>query len=349
MKADIALVATHADDPAENVWFGSVGEIALAHGLPVETPADVNAATFVERVRALRPDVLLSCYFRQILGRELLAIPTKGAYNMHGSLLPRFRGRAPVNWVLVQGERVTGVTLHHMDEKPDRGDIVGQITIPIDDEDTALTLHRKCARAAGELLRELWPRIEAGTAPRIPQDPARASYYGRRRPEDGRIEWGRTARECWNLVRAVTHPYPGAFTHASGRKLYVWKAAVLDEAARTGHEKSRGRELDPGEARHPDGARPADRDSGSDPVAARPRVPDATVSRGLPSEPDSAPEKMLDREPGTIVSVVAGKGFAVATGLGALLVERAQLEGNDEVSGEDLIRCSSLAVGEKLD
>lgn len=224
--AEVALLVTHEDDPAENVWFGSVRAIADAHGIPVATPKDVNEPSFVARVRVLGPDVLLSAYFRQILGPGLLAIPGRGAFNMHGSLLPKYRGRAPVNWVLVEGESVTGVTLHVMDPKPDRGDIVGQRTIPITDDDTALSLHGKVAAAAGNLLGEIWPRIEAGTEERVPQDPAKASYRGRRGPDDGRIDFARPARACWNLVRAVTHPYPGAFTVAGGRRLYVWRARV---------------------------------------------------------------------------------------------------------------------------
>jgi len=224
--ATVVLAVTHRDDPRENVWFGSVRAIAEENGIPVAAPDDVNEPSFVARVRDLAPDVLLSAYFRQILGPALLAIPKRGAFNMHGSLLPKYRGRAPVNWVLVEGESVTGVTLHVMDPRPDRGDIVGQREIPITDDDTARTLHGKTAAAAGELLRDLWPRIEAGTETRTPQDPARASTRGRRGPEDGRLDFARPARACWNLVRAVTHPYPGAFTLAGGRKLYVWKASL---------------------------------------------------------------------------------------------------------------------------
>src|SRR5262245_17730529 len=227
MGQTIPLVLTHEDDPGESIWFGSVRDAARSHGIPVITPSDANAPGIVSEARRAAPDAILSCYYRRILSPEILGIPARGAYNMHGSLLPRYRGRAPVNWVLVNGEPVTGVTLHHMSDKPDRGDIVGQKIVPIADEDTALTLHRKCAAAAGALLREVWPSIEAGTAPRTPQDPTQATYFGRRTPEDGRIDWSRPARACWSLVRAVTHPYPGAFTFVEGRKLFVWKAALL--------------------------------------------------------------------------------------------------------------------------
>ena len=172
---------------------------------------------------------MFSFYFRQILKPALLAIPSRGALNLHGSLLPRYRGRCPVNWVLVHGETETGVTLHYMEPTPDTGDIVAQRRVPITDDDTALTLNRKLGEAARELLRVTFPALLAGTAPRMPQDHTRATTFGGRRPEDGRLAWRRPARELYNLVRAVTHPYPGAFTTWAGTKLLVWKARPLDE------------------------------------------------------------------------------------------------------------------------
>ena len=229
LRAEIAAVVTHRDDPHENVWFRSVAARAHDAGLPVLTPADVNDPQVVERVAALGPELLLSFYFRQILTPDLLAIPSRGALNLHGSLLPRYRGRCPVNWVLVHGETETGVTLHYMEPKPDTGDIVAQRRVSIADDDTALTLNRKLADAARELVRVTFPALLAGTAPRIPQDHARATTFGGRRPDDGHLAWRRPARELHNLVRAVTHPYPGAFTTWADTKLLVWTATWVDE------------------------------------------------------------------------------------------------------------------------
>lgn len=185
---EVAAVFTHPDDPNEAIWFHSVAEYAARAGLDVHSPEDVNHPLWIERIRALAPDVFFSFYYRKLLGAELLSIPTTGAFNLHGSLLPRYRGRAPINWVLVHGERETGVTLHHMTAAPDAGDIVGQRAIAIEDEDNALTLMRKANEAAGGLLDELLPALLAGDAPRVPQDPKRASYFGGRRPADGRID-----------------------------------------------------------------------------------------------------------------------------------------------------------------
>ena len=227
LGADIAAVVTHADDPHETIWFRSVAERARAAGLPVLVPASVNDPAVVRQLAELAPDVILSVYFREILKPEVLRLARRAALNLHGSLLPRYRGRCPVNWVLVHGERETGVTLHHMEARPDTGDIVAQRPVPIADDDTALTLNRKLGEAARLLVRETFPRLVAGTAPRVPQDHARASYFGGRKPEDGRLAWDRTSRQLYDLVRAVTHPYPGAFTGWRGERLFVWRARAI--------------------------------------------------------------------------------------------------------------------------
>ena len=232
MGADVGVVVTHRDDPRENVWFRSVAERARQAGVPVLVPESANHPDVVAEIARSRPDVLFSFYFRELLSSTLLELPPRGAFNLHGSLLPRYRGRCPVNWVLVNGERETGVTLHHMETRPDRGDIVAQRAVPIAPDDTALTLNRKLCDAARLLLRETWPLLVAGTAPRVPQDHARASYFGGRRPEDGRLDWELPARRLYDLIRAVTHPYPGAFTTRCGERLLVWWGRPLDDECR---------------------------------------------------------------------------------------------------------------------
>ncbi len=225
---EVAMVVTHGDAPGEEIWFRSVAARAREAGIPVVVPPDVNARDVVERIATLAPDFLFSFYFRQVLKPEILGVPSRGALNLHGSLLPRYRGRCPVNWVLLHGETETGVTLHYMEPKPDTGDIVAQRRVAVADDDTAYTLTRKLGDAARELLRETFPALLAGTAPRVPQAHARATTFGGRRPEDGRLAWRRPARELYNLVRAVTHPYPGAFTTWGDAKLFVWNAKAVD-------------------------------------------------------------------------------------------------------------------------
>ncbi|MFZ5452215.1 MAG: formyltransferase [Thermodesulfobacteriota bacterium] len=219
---EIAAVVTHGDDPRENIWFSSVRDLAFKNYLPVYQPEDPNDPAFVAAMAKLKPDFLFSCYYRHMLKKPLLDLPRLGALNLHGSLLPRYRGRCPVNWVLIFGETETGVTLHYMVEKPDKGEMVAQKRVPITMEDTARTLFARMTSAAGEMMQEIYPALRDGTAPKIPQDQRMASYFRGRGPEDGRVDWHKGAQEIYNLVRAVTHPYPGAFTTLKGRKLFIW-------------------------------------------------------------------------------------------------------------------------------
>ncbi|AJI93844.1 3-beta hydroxysteroid dehydrogenase/isomerase family protein [Yersinia ruckeri] len=225
---DIQAIFTHTDDPAENHFFSSVARVAAELELPVFAPEDVNHPLWVEQIRELQPDVIFSFYYRNLLDEQILSIAPQGAFNLHGSLLPRYRGRAPINWVLVNGETETGVTLHQMVKRPDAGGIVGQCRVAISDSDTALSLHGKMRDAAQTLLRDLLPKMKYEALPLIPQIEADASYFGRRTAADGEINWLKSAAELHNLVRAVTEPYPGAFTHLGQRKLIVWRARPLD-------------------------------------------------------------------------------------------------------------------------
>ncbi|MDR1685908.1 MAG: bifunctional UDP-4-amino-4-deoxy-L-arabinose formyltransferase/UDP-glucuronic acid oxidase ArnA [Desulfovibrio sp.] len=227
---DIRAVFTHADSPNENRFFSSVAHLAARLNLPVFAPEDVNHPLCLKQIRALEPDVLFSFYYRKLLSDELLSVAPLGGYNLHGSLLPRYRGRAPVNWVLVNGETQSGVTLHVMTSRADAGPIAGQLPVAVTDDDDALSLHQKLAAAARELLNDVLPRINSGTVELRAQDESRATYFGRRGPQDGEIHWDKSAREIRNLVRAVTEPYPGAFTHAGRRKMLVWKSRVHAEA-----------------------------------------------------------------------------------------------------------------------
>jgi UDP-4-amino-4-deoxy-L-arabinose formyltransferase/UDP-glucuronic acid dehydrogenase (UDP-4-keto-hexauronic acid decarboxylating) len=228
----IQAIFTHTDDPAETIWFDSVADLALELDIPVYAPNDINHSMWVEKIRALQPDFLFSFYYRDIVRKPLLAIPRQGCLNLHGSLLPKYRGRAPINWVLVNGERETGVTLHYMTEKPDAGDIVCQQAVAIAGDDTAATLNARMVQAAGEMLDAHLPALGAGSASRTPQDERAATYFGRRTPADGVIDWHRPCRDIVNLVRAVTRPYPGAFTYRGQTRFTVWSAcpATADAA-----------------------------------------------------------------------------------------------------------------------
>jgi methionyl-tRNA formyltransferase len=217
----VTLVLTHRDRADENIWFDSVEKLAREHGLPVIAPGDANDPAVIEQVRALRPDFLFSFYYRNMLAPELLALPRRGAYNMHGSLLPQYRGRVPVNWAVIMGESETGATLHEMVAKPDAGGIVDQEAVPIGPEDTAAEVFGKVTAAAEQVLARALPGLIAGTARLTPQDLSKGRYYGGRKPEDGRIDWANSAQAVHNLVRGVAPPYPGAFTEIGALRLRI--------------------------------------------------------------------------------------------------------------------------------
>lgn len=224
---EIAAVFTHADDPKENAFYGSVAQLCAQKGIPVHAPEDANHPLWIERIAKLNPDYVFSFYYRNLLSDALLAIPAKGAFNLHGSLLPRYRGRAPANWVLVNGETETGVTLHRMVKRADAGAILAQQRVAIERSDTALTLHGKLRQAASDLLRDTLPLMLQGKATETPQDESKATVFGRRTPADGKLVWKKPAEELFNLVRAVTKPYPGAFCAVGEHKLIVWSAEVV--------------------------------------------------------------------------------------------------------------------------
>ena len=221
----VQVVFTHEDNPSETLWFPSVAALAREAGIPVFTPDALGDEEYA-LVRSLRPDAIFSFYYRSMIAERFLAIPPKGAFNMHGSLLPKYRGRACINWAVLNGETTTGATLHHMVRRADAGDIVDREAVPILPDDTALDVSRKVAEAAGIILRRTLPLIALGAAPRTPQNEAEATYFGRRTPADGLIDWSAGATAVHDLVRAVTRPFPGAFTLLRGKKLFVWRTQV---------------------------------------------------------------------------------------------------------------------------
>lgn len=240
---EVALVVTHEDSPSENIWFGSVASVAREHGIAVITPADPAGAELREAVAAAQPDFIFSFYYRHMLPVALLALAARGAYNMHGSLLPKYRGRVPTNWAVLRGETETGATLHEMAAKPDAGAILGQTAVPILPDDTAAQVFDKVTVAAEQTLWRVLPALLAGEAPHLPNDLSQGSYFGGRKPEDGRLDWSKPAAEVYNLIRAVAPPYPGAFTELHGRRFVVARARL---AAPGSPAAQAARDLPPG-------------------------------------------------------------------------------------------------------
>jgi len=273
---EIPLLFTHEDDPKENLWFRRPRELAEKHCIPYHTPNSLKDEKWLYMVEREKPDFIFSFYYRFLIPKPYLEVPKIAALNLHGSLLPKYRGRQPANWVLINGEEETGVTLHIMEEKPDAGPIVAQKRIRIEFEDDILTLYRKLISASRSLMREIVPELKRGIVRSVPQT-GPSSYFGGRKPEDGLILWDRDALSIYNLVRAVTHPYPGAFTFLEGKKMYIWRA-------------------------YPE-------------------------------------KKELSDTPGTVLSL---EPLLIATGGGVLRLDRVQLEGEEEMDGEEFAKKHNL-------
>ncbi|KAF0218678.1 MAG: methionyl-tRNA [Geobacteraceae bacterium] len=231
--AEVVLLFTHEDSPTEEIWFASVRELAEKNGIPYLT-SDINEPANVARLREIAPDFIFSFYYRNMIKREVLDLPRLGALNLHGSYLPRYRGRVPVNWAVINGESETGATLHYMVEKPDAGDIVDQEKVTIAFTDTALNVFNKVTAAAARIISRSYPLLVSGEAARIPMDLSAGSYFGGRKPADGLIDWRKSSLAIYNLIRGVTHPYPGAFTYLDGKKVIIWQAWPLEGEGETG-------------------------------------------------------------------------------------------------------------------
>jgi len=219
---NVVALFTHEDNPHEKIWFKTPAVAARERGIEIFTPASVNSPEWIERIRALQPELILSVYYRNMISSKILELPRLGAFNMHGSLLPKYRGRAPINWAVLHGETRIGMTLHRMVKSADAGAVVDQQGVDLGPRDTAEQAFRKVLPCAREVLARQIDALLAGTARETPQDDAAATYFGGRKPEDGRIDWTKSSRDIFNLIRAVTDPYPGAFCDVGPARLMVW-------------------------------------------------------------------------------------------------------------------------------
>jgi methionyl-tRNA formyltransferase len=222
----IELVVTHADDPHENIWFGSVAALCQERGIPYVQPEASDLLELLPQFKKIAPDYIFSFYYRHLISTAILDTARIAALNMHGSLLPKYRGRAPVNWAVLHGETETGASLHIMEAKPDAGDIVGQVAVPIDPDEDATAVFAKVSNAAVEVMQAALPELLQGRVPRTPNVLANGSYFGGRKPEDGRIHWNQSAKQVHDLIRAVAPPYPGAFTDWQGARMVIAKSKL---------------------------------------------------------------------------------------------------------------------------
>jgi len=211
--------------PVVNRLHQDFNDIGQVHGIPVLT-MDGTMASCSDFLGALEPELFVAIGWYHMIPAALRSLASRGCVGIHASLLPRFRGGAPLVWAMIQGEAETGVSLFHFSGGVDDGDIIGQRAFPITDADTIRELLEKAESASLDLLREFIPKLAAGTAPRIRQREADATRFPQRSPGDGRIDWSWDPRRIRNFIRAQTRPYPGAFTVIGDRKVVIWDADV---------------------------------------------------------------------------------------------------------------------------
>jgi methionyl-tRNA formyltransferase len=201
----------------------SLGDLS-PEGTPVFEVEDINATEHVRQIRALEPDLIYQIGWSQLLKGDLLAIPVDGVIGMHCSLLPHHRGRAPIPWSIIFGLRRSGMSMFYLDTNADKGDLIGQVTFEIGAEDYASDVYESATAAAVELVGTYHPLLVEEKAPRISQQGLLSDYWPKRTPADGLIDWNMSAGRLGDWVRALSHPFPGAFTTWSGSRLWIWKA-----------------------------------------------------------------------------------------------------------------------------
>lgn len=230
---EIVGVIAHPQDPEDGVRYSSVYEFAIQHNWKVIRSTGRNSK-LEKFIKETQPDLLWITDYRYIVPSSLISLAPLGAVNLHPSLLPKYRGRAPVNWAILNGEHELGLTAHFVDEGMDTGDIIEQIAFLITEKQNI-----------GDILEILYPLYEnitqvvlnyfhTGHIPRYPQEHSRATIFPRRRPEDGLIDWTQSNRSIHNLIRAITHPYPGAFTFWKGTKIMIWSSTLLPSKTAAG-------------------------------------------------------------------------------------------------------------------
>ncbi|WP_010269789.1 methionyl-tRNA formyltransferase [Paenibacillus senegalensis] len=207
-----------------------VKEAAQRLGIPVLQPEKIREEDAIEAIRHYEPDLIITAAYGQLVPKKLLFMPRLGCINVHASLLPKYRGGAPIQHAIIRGESVTGVTIMYMAEGLDTGDMISKAEVPILDEDTSGTLFSKLSQAGAELLKQTLPDLLAGKVQAVPQDDSQATLAPNLRREDERIDWSRTARDIYNQIRGL-NPMPGAFTLLDGKVLKVWEASLDDSKA----------------------------------------------------------------------------------------------------------------------
>ncbi len=225
---NIVAVFTHDRDAHEKAWFTSPEKIATDWGVDVFKPECLNTQKWIRKIKYIKPDLILSLYYRAHIPEEIFTQAKLGAFNLHGSYLPTYRGRAPLNWAIINGESFTGVSLHVLEKDFDTGDIVDRRKVAFTKEDYVADIQPKVSQTAVNMFTENLPKLLSGNVEKIPQTELgeAPTYFGKRTPEDGRIDFSKTAEEIRNLVRAVSRPFGGAFFDIGDKRYIIWRADI---------------------------------------------------------------------------------------------------------------------------
>lgn len=227
---DVIGVITQPDRPrgrGKKVMSPAVKVRAEELGIKVYQPSKIKDKEVIDNIKRMKPDIILVVAYGQILPEEILNLPPLGCINVHASLLPKYRGAAPINWVIIKGEKYTGITTMYMNEGLDTGDMIYQEKIEIVEQDTAGEIHDRLAVLGADVLAKTLKAVEKGEAPRIPQDHSKASYAPQLDRNTGKVDWSMNALDINNLIRG-TNPWPGSYTCYDGIRIKVWKASVCD-------------------------------------------------------------------------------------------------------------------------
>lgn len=226
--ASIGGILCLIEDAHEEAFHPRVTALATQHQIPIFYSNEVKPSGYADVLRNIQPDIAFAAGWRHLIPKDAWVVPPKGTLILHDSLLPRYRGFAPMNWAIINGETETGVTLFYIAEEVDAGPIVDQLVAPVSLQDNARTVDERIISLYEEIIVKNLPALQAGTAKAVPQDESFASYTCKRTPEDGEIDWRQSSLAIHNLVRGLTHPFPGAYTSLRGRRLFVWEAALSD-------------------------------------------------------------------------------------------------------------------------
>ena len=230
-RHEVAAVVTQPDRPnkrGNEVTFSPVKTMALDAGIPVLQPEKVSTDEFADKLKSYEPDAIVVVAFGQILKKNILELPKYGCINVHGSLLPKYRGAAPIQWAIINGDSESGVTIMHMDAGIDTGDMILKGTVELAPDETAGSLFEKIGKLSGPVLLKALDLIEAGTAERIPQNGDEATYVGILKKSMGKLNFNHKAVELERLIRGLI-PWPGAYTYADGKMLKIWKACLSSD------------------------------------------------------------------------------------------------------------------------